>query len=281
MKLLILLLTFSAAYFTLCIGIKLWQTRLIFYPDSTLESTPADLNLDYEEIWLNTSKGKIHGWWIPSTKNKAPVLLYFHGNASNIGDLVHEANLFHDLGMSVLLIDYRGYGLSTGPFPNETRVYEDAETAWNYLVSIRQIPPEDIFIYGHSLGGAIGIDLAVKHPEMAGIIVNGTFTSIKATIKELGTYKFLPVNWILTQRFDSLRKVPSLKVPILYIHGTADEIVSVDMSKELYAATPGKKDLLLITSGRHNDTVIIGGKLYIETIRDFVYGKKYLQNNTL
>ena len=267
----ILILTLAGSYLTICVFIKLFQTRLIFFPNAALESMPKDFNLDYEEIFLPTSKGKVHGWWIPANSKNAPVLLYLHGNASNIGDLVYEAEIFNRMGISVLLIDYRGYGLSTGPFPNETRVYEDAQTAWNYLVSDRQVLPKNIFIYGHSLGGAVAIDLAVKHPEMGGVIVNGTFTSIKATIDYIGAYKILPVNLILTQRFDSLSKVRSLQTPILYIHGTEDETVPVEMSKELYKITPSPKQLLLIPDAGHNNTLELGEMLYLETIKEFIY----------
>jgi pimeloyl-ACP methyl ester carboxylesterase len=197
-------------------------------------------------------------------------LLYFHGNGSNIGDNVHRASRFHQLGLSVLLIDYRGYGKSSGPFPNESLVYEDAEAAWTYLTQQRRIAPKNIFLYGHSLGGAIAIEMAVRHPDIAGIIVEGAFTSIRAVVDEVSLYRLFPVDLILTQQFDSLAKVRSLQMPILFIHGTADEIIPVKMSQELYQAAPEPKQLLLVPDAGHNDTAELGGIRYLQTIREFI-----------
>jgi alpha-beta hydrolase superfamily lysophospholipase len=120
---------------------------------------------------------RIHVWWIAAQPD-AKVLLYLHGNGINMGAAVANAHQFHQLGFSVLLIDYRGYGRSEGSFPTETRVYQDAVTAWDYLVKQRQIQPSQIFLFGHSLGGAIAIDLAVQHPDAAGLIVESSFTSM-------------------------------------------------------------------------------------------------------
>jgi pimeloyl-ACP methyl ester carboxylesterase len=132
---------------------------------------------------VTTASGKtsqIHGWWVPaSATSEAPVWLFLHGNGSNVGDEVKRAFWFHQLGFSSLLIDYRGYGRSPGNFPTESSVYEDVEAAWNYLTQLRQIPPEKIFVYGHSLGGAIAIELALQHPEIAGLAVEGTFTAMR------------------------------------------------------------------------------------------------------
>ncbi|WP_083602312.1 alpha/beta hydrolase [Hydrococcus rivularis] len=257
-------------YIGVCLFLKFWQTRMIFFPPAAIATTPADVNLNYEEVWLPVSTGKIHGWWIRSPKAEAPVLLYFHGNGSNIGDNVHRASRFHQLGLSVLLIDYRGYGKSSGPFPNESLVYEDAEAAWTYLTQQRRIAPKNIFLYGHSLGGAIAIEMAVRHPDIAGIIVEGAFTSVRAMVDEVSLYRLFPVDLILTQRFDSLAKVRSLQMPILFIHGTADEIIPVKMSQELYQAAPEPKQLLLVPHAGHNDTAELGGMQYLQTIREFI-----------
>ncbi|BAZ66442.1 phospholipase/carboxylesterase [Fischerella sp. NIES-4106] len=146
-------------YCAVCILIFLRQTRFIFFPSSTIETTPRFLNLPYEEIWLPIQiqlhqLEYIHGWWLRANQSNGKVLLYLHGNGINIGANITNASRFYQLGFSVLLIDYRGYGNSRGRFPNEKRVYEDAVIAWNYLVHQRRITPSQIFIYGHSLGGA-------------------------------------------------------------------------------------------------------------------------------
>lgn len=259
----------ATVYFGLFLFLRFWQTRLIFFPSPALAAIPTDVKLSYEEVWLPVATGKIQCWWIPAAKPEAPVLLYLHGNSSNIGDIVGRAQQFHQLA-SVLLIDYRGYGRSSGNFPTEASVYEDAEAAWIYLTKTRQIAPKDIVLYGHSLGGAIAIQLAVQHLEMGGVIVEGTFTSVRAMLDYRMQYQLFPVDWILTQRFDSLRKVRSLQTPILFIHGTADETVPTQMSRELFAAAPEPKQLLLIPKAGHNNTASLPGTQYLQAIQDFV-----------
>ena len=151
---LIVLIILALLYIGGCVFLRFGQIRLIFFPDSLIRSTPQEYGLDYQDVWIDIEREKIHGWWIPFPDSSAPVLLYFHGNGSNNGDLTDIAAIFHQLGLSVLLIDYRGYGRSSQTFPSEQSVYQDAAAAWNYLTKDRQIKPEKIFVYGHSLGGA-------------------------------------------------------------------------------------------------------------------------------
>lgn len=268
-------------YLGLCLFLRYWQSRLIFFPPTEIASSPAEKNLAYKEVWLPVSTGKIHGWWIPSSQADAPALLYFHGNGSNIGDLINRASRFHELGLSVLLIDYRGYGKSSGPFPNESLVYEDAQAAWTYLTQTRQLPPEKIFLYGHSLGGAVAIELARQHPQLAGIIVEGSFTSIGAVAKEVSLYRLFPIDWILTQKFDSINKIPDLKMPKLFIHGTADEVVPSKMSQELYAAASQPKQILLVPEAGHNDVAKLGGVEYLQAIAQFIERASQSERNKL
>ncbi|MDZ7956549.1 MAG: alpha/beta hydrolase [Aulosira sp. DedQUE10] len=269
----------AIAYFTLCIFLFIQQPRLIFFPSSTLEKTPELFNLPYEEVWLPVSgrtgaEGRIHGWWIPGKqpdkKLNGKVLLYLHGNGINIGANIAHAYRFYQLGFSVLLIDYRGYGRSQGVFPNETRVYQDAATAWNHLVQQLQIPPSHIFIYGHSLGGAIAIDLALKHPEAAGLIVESSFTSIGEVVAYRNLFPMFPVNLILTQRFESIKKIPKLKMPVLFIHGIEDSSVPFFMSQKLYAIAPEPKKLILVPNAGHNNVADLAGMQYLQWVNDFV-----------
>ncbi|MDF5711085.1 MAG: alpha/beta fold hydrolase [Nostoc sp. S4] len=265
----------AIAYLAICLFLFIEQTRFIFFPSVVIEKTPEFFNLPYEEVWLAVAvkTGKvehIHGWWIKAKQPNAKVLLYLHGNGINIGVNIAHANRFHQLGFSVLLIDYRGYGRSEGSFPNEKRVYEDAVTAWNYLVQQQQIPPRQIFIYGHSLGGAIAIDLAVKHPQAAGLIVESSFTSIRDLIAYRNMFWMFPVDLILTQRFESIKKLPNLKIPVLFIHGVADAAVPSFMSQKLYAAAPEPKKLLLVPGANHNDTAVVAGSEYLQSVDSFV-----------
>ena len=166
------------------------------------------------------------------------------------------------------MVEFRGYGKSTGGSPSETKIYEDAEAMWNYLVQQRGIAPQRIFIYGHSLGGAIAIDLAQHHPEAAGVIAESTFTSLPA----LGQlkYAYLPVGWILNQRFDSLHKIGQLKIPILLIHGTWDQKVPYQMSQQLFDQAPSPKYLTLIAGGEHSNNSGIAWLEYRDALNTFV-----------
>ncbi|MEG4487622.1 alpha/beta fold hydrolase [Microcoleus sp. D2_18a_B4] len=255
----------------------------------------------------------VHGWWIPASENPpspplarggarkgesflarpqsdkralaavpalnkgglGKVVLYLHGNGSNVGANVEHAYRFHGLGLSVFVMDYRGYGKSQGDFPSESQVYEDAQLAWDYLVKQRGINPNQIYLYGHSLGGAIAIDLAVRHPEAAGVIVEGTFTSTRAMVNfQKGLFWMFPIDVLLTQRFDSLSKVDRLQMPVLFIHGTADNVVPVEMTKKLFDAAPEPKQLYIVPDGGHTNVAHIGGAEYLQILSQFLGSSK-------
>lgn len=251
-----------------CLLLWGFQTRLMFFPSAVIKATPATVGLAYEDVWLSVQPGQVNGWWVPATPD-APVLLYLHGNGSNLGDLVNRVKRWHDLGMAVFLIDYRGYGRSWGVFPNEESVYADAEAAWQSLIQ-RQIPSKRVVIYGQSIGGAVAMELAVRHPEAAGVIVESSFTSMRDMVTRTVPTFLLPTNFLLTQHFDSLSKVRWLKIPILLIHGTADDTIPARMSQALFAAAPHSKQLLLIPDADHNNVAQMGGTLYLQAVQQFV-----------
>lgn len=282
----------AIAYLLLCLSLRLWQNRLIFFPSSIISTTPDRLGLIYEDVWLSVPQPKeaifltkilkifktksakierIHGWWI--AKNAADshshVLLYLHGNGANIGDNLGRVQQFHQLGFSVLVIDYRGYGRSEGTFPTEAGIYQDSQIAWDYLVQQRKIKPQNIFIYGHSLGGAVAIDLGVRQPQAAGLIVESSFTSMRDMIDHQGIYSFFPADLILTQKFNSISKISRLKMPILLIHGSEDITVPASMSQILFDAATVPKNLLIIPSADHNNVPWIGGEQYWHSVRNF------------
>lgn len=278
-KLLISGISFSAiAYLGICISLWFGQNRLIFVPSAQMEGSPADVGLSYQDIWLPVTNHqspteKIHAWWIPSAsinQKNGKVLLYLHGNGGNISSNIGRAKRYQKLGFSVLLVDYRGYGRSVGAFPTEASVYQDAQTAWNYLVQERKIAPENIFIYGHSLGGAIAIELASRQPQASGVIVESTFTSLEDMATLDPRYRFFPISLVLHQRFDSLAKLPRLQMPILLIHGKQDSTVPAEMSQTLFEAATVPKKLLLIPEADHNNVSSIGDQRYNAAVENFV-----------
>lgn len=261
-----------ALYGAVCGYMWVYQTELVFEPEAALQTTPDRLGMQFDELRITvgrgSERGELYGWWIPSVQADAPTMLYFHGNNRNIANHLEHTLHLHSLGYNVLLVDYRGYGKSGGGRPSEAKVYEDAEAAWQYLLRQRGVKPQQVFIYGHSLGGAVAVDLALRHPEAAGVIAESTFTSMQA-MGEL-EYGYLPVGWLLNQRFDSLQKLPGLKIPLLLIHGSWDKKVPVEMARQLYAAAPQPKTLILIEGGEHSDSSTIGRVEYRAAVSAFV-----------
>lgn len=263
----------AIAYLTICFVLFFAQSRLVFVPDARNYKDLDALNLPHQEVWLpvSTRLGQIehvHGWWIPSDRPLA-TLLYLHGNGGNISVEV-KAGRFHELGFSVLLIDYRGYGRSEGSFPSEATVYQDAQTSLDYLVKERRISPKKIVVYGHSLGGAIGINLASQNPKVAGLIVSSSFTSMQQMAARDWKFRLFPIELILNQKFDSIGKVRSLKMPTLFIHGINDPLIPVAIGRALYEAAPQPKQLLLIPHAGHNHREAEFDKPEnLKTVRDF------------
>lgn len=259
-------------YLLVCIYMWATQRQKIFLPEPQLQTTPDRNGMRYEEVRIpsgnGAERGELHGWWIPAEQARAETLLYLHGNFRNISHNVEHALRLHNLGYNVLLVDYRGYGLSSGGEPSEAKVYEDAEAAWNYLLKQRGAVPQRTLIYGHSLGGAVAIDLAVHHPDAAGLIVESTFTSMAAMGKR--DYPYLPVSLLLNQRFEGLDKISQLKIPVLFIHGTWDTKIPFQMSEQLFEKAPQPKYLKLIEGGEHSNSGGIAWLEYRDAVSDFV-----------
>ena len=259
----------AIAYIGVCIAMWFGQNRLMFHPQAELETTPASIEVPYQDVWIPVGEGQLHGWWLPSEDPQAKTVLFLHGNAGNIGANLGYAWRLSQMGLSVLLIDYRGYGLSSGPFPNETRVYEDASAAWNYLTQTQAIPPETIVISGHSIGGAIAIELAYRQPEAAGLIVESTFTSMTDMVHHIGYNRIFP-KWLLNQPFSSQQKVPELQMPMLLIHGMEDATIPTGMSEQLYTLAPEPKQLWLVPGADHNDVAQVAGPQYFEVLQQWL-----------
>ncbi|MEB3339302.1 alpha/beta fold hydrolase [Okeania sp.] len=277
------LMGLASIYFSGFMLLRLLQNRLIFEPKSLVLATPATFNLPYEEVWLSVTTAhnqteQISGWWIPQTEPTNRVILFLHGASGNMAANEKSCNLervakLYQLGFSVFMIDYRGYGNSQGRFPRETRVYEDAAIAWNYLIQEKGFSPEEIFVYGHSLGGAIAVDLCLQQPKAAGLIAEGCFTSIKDMAQYRRRIQIFPLKLVVTQKFDFINKIKSIKVPVLFIHGMEDKVIPVTMSQKLFAAAPEPKKLVLLPDAGHNNLSQVGGDRYLKTLQEFFLGR--------
>jgi pimeloyl-ACP methyl ester carboxylesterase len=260
-------------YLALCSWLWLGQRQLMFLPTPAHVMTPADMGVSYQDVWISVEdagQSKIHGWWLPALGDSPLTFLYLHGNAGNISSNLTRAVQLHGLGASVLTIDYRGYGLSSGPFPDEQQFYDDAWAALDFLTTEKEINPENLVIYGHSLGGAIAIHLAHQVPQLAALMVESSFTSM-ADMAALSHYnRWFPVQQLLTQKFDSLSKVKTLRMPVLYLHGLADATVPAAMSQQLYQATTAPADLWLVPNADHNDLTDWTGDEFIQRLTQFL-----------
>ncbi|NEO56012.1 MAG: alpha/beta fold hydrolase [Okeania sp. SIO3B5] len=276
-----LLISLATIYTSAFVLLRLLQNRLIFEPAPLVLATPDTVNLPYQEVWLsipnsNKQTEKISGWWIPQTKSNSRVILFLQGAKGNMAARKNSYNLervakLYQLGFSVFMIDYRGYGNSQGRFPTEASVYEDALIAWNYLTQEKNFSPEEIFVYGYSLGGAIAANLCLQQPQAAGLIAEGCFTSMKdmAKYRHRRRIQIFPLNLLVTQKFDFINKVKLLEMPVLFIHGMEDRVVPVMMSQRLFAAAAAPKKLLLIPNAAHNDLAEVDSDRYLATLQEF------------
>ncbi|AAY92753.2 alpha/beta hydrolase [Pseudomonas protegens] len=223
----------------------------------------------------------IHAWWWPAQRADAPAILYLHGVRWNLTGQLFRIEQLHALGYSVLAIDYRGFGQSHGDLPSESSVYEDARIAWERL-KVLQPDASKRLIYGHSLGGAVAIDLAAelgrqaasaKAPTAArGLIVESTFTTL-ADAAAAVTKTSLPVRWVMSQKFDSIDKIREIGMPLLVVHGLKDDYVPPRLSKELFQAALEPKKLLLVPGGTHNNSMRLAGKDYGQAINALLRAK--------
>lgn len=261
------------AYGLACAYMWATQRQHIYKPRPLMQTSPERLGLKFEEIHIQSGsgseRGDLYAWWLPAENADAPTMLYLHGNDKNISGAsdLERATRLRALGFNMLMVDYRGYGKSTGGEPTEAKIYEDAEATWNYLIQQRVHNPKRVFIYGHSLGGAIAINLASHHPEAAGIIAESTFTDMVDMGKR--DYPYLPVEQLLNQRFDSIGKIGKLKIPLLLIHGTWDRLIPYSMSQRLFDSAPQPKFLKFIEGGEHNNDAIIAPLEYRAAVSEF------------
>lgn len=236
-------------YLVCLIMIGWLQAHLIYFPSRGYEITPQEVGLPFEEVTIPTADGlNLAAWFVPHERAQATVI-FFHGNAGNIGDRVLSIEWLHRMGLNVLIFDYRGFGESDGS-PNEQGLYKDAQAVWRYLTESRGVPGDQIILFGRSLGGAVAIELATR-VSPAALIVESSFTRLV----DVGRIHFpwLPVNWLLTHRYESVDKVSQITCPKLFIHGADDELIPIDQGRALFAAAAEPKEFME-TPGGHNDS---------------------------
>ncbi|MBB3229836.1 alpha/beta hydrolase [Halomonas stenophila] len=251
----------------------LWgcQARLLYLPHVGREvmGTPTDIGLDWEAVRLRTSDGlTLAAWWVPAEPARA-TLLFFHGNAGNISHRLASIRQFHRLGLSVLIVDYRGYGESEGR-PSEAGTARDARAAWQWLVERRGLAAEEIVLFGRSLGAGVAAELAAALPADEGpaaLILESTFRSVPKLGQRL--YPFLPVRWLSRFDYDVERYVTRRSAPLLVIHSRDDEIIPFSEGEAVFEAASEPKELLVIRGG-HNTVFLDSQPEYATGIAAFL-----------
>ena len=214
----------------------------------------------------NAQPVRLHGLWLAADRPQAaktPVLLYLHGARYNVTGSAPRIRQMQALGFSVLAIDYRGFGKSTAALPSEASAYEDARAAWDWLA--KKYPDRPRYIFGHSLGGPIAINLATEVNDESGTIVEGTFTSI-ADVVSSTSWGWMPVSLLITQRFEAVRKVSHIGSPLLVVHGDEDHLILPDLGRKLFEAAAEPKLFVLVEGGSHHDTNRLGQPQYRQAL---------------
>jgi fermentation-respiration switch protein FrsA (DUF1100 family) len=193
------------------------------------------------------------------------VVLFFHGNGGNVSHRLEKLAVFRDIGADTLIIDYRGYGRSSGT-PSEQGIYRDARAAYQWLTTTRRVDPDRIVVYGESLGSAVAVHLAAEAP-MGGVVVESGFTSVTDIAQK--RLPFLPVQWILKHKFDSLEKVPRINAPLLILHSRQDELFEMSHPERLLAAAESPKRLVEMQGG-HNDAYLVSADTYRDALARFL-----------
>ncbi|MBA6116852.1 alpha/beta fold hydrolase [Pseudomonas putida] len=261
-----------------CAVLQHKERELVFRIEPGQASWFHGLPSDVQELDLRprtfTENQSLHAWWWPAKRADAPAILYLHGVRWNLTGQLFRIQQLHAMGYSVLAVDYRGFGQSRGDLPSEATVYEDARIAWERFAQLQPNANKRL-IFGHSLGGAVAVELATELARQAqqdghgaparGLILESTFTSLGDVAAAVADTT-LPVRWLLSQKFDSLDKIKDVGLPLLLVHGLDDRFVPARFSQQLFEAAQQPKTLLLVPGATHNNSMSLAGQRYRQAI---------------
>lgn len=242
-----------------------FEGAMTYFPSRAIVADPGAVGLRWEKAWLTASDGvRLRAWFIPAARADAPVMLCLHGNGGNISDRLEKMRIFHAAGAAQLWVDWRGYGESSGR-PSEAGLYRDARAARDWLLSAKGVPASRLVLYGESLGNGPAVELAVRGPA-AGLIVDSAFTNISDMARIV--LPFMP-RCFIPDSFDNLAKFPAVKIPTLFLHSPADDIVPYEMARRNFAAAGGPKRFFDM-KGDHNQGFLDTGEAYGAAVHDFL-----------
>jgi pimeloyl-ACP methyl ester carboxylesterase len=242
-----------------------FQRRFLYFPMRDFVASPADYGFEHEEVDLRAEDDvAIHAWWLPAG-GATRTVLFLHGNAGNVSYWVEVALVFRKIGWNTLILDYRGYGRSSG-LPTEEGTYLDARAAYLHLVKDRGLDPSRIVVVGRSLGGGVATWLAEHHP-VGGLVLENTFTSIADIVAQ--SFPLPGIGRFVRLGYPSLSRMAKLDVPLLVIHGAGDQLVPFAHGKALFDAAPGSTKRFVELRGGHNDAFSLSSADYEAALRRF------------
>ncbi len=266
-----LLLLAALALSSGCATLDAKQREWIFQPSDRSWAGGLAAAQGMDDVWIpfrSAASGedvRLHGLWLGQPRPDAPVLLYLHGARWDVRGSAHRMRRMHELGFAVLGVDYRGFGRSSAALPSEDLAHEDARAAWQWLAD--RHPQARRYLFGHSLGGAIAVRLAAETPDLAGLMVEGSFPSIPDVVSRF-KWGWLPLSPLITQRFDAAARIGAVRAPVLVVHGSADSLIPPDLGQALYDRAPEPKRFVLVEGGSHHSTHGLGLDAYRTAMRE-------------
>jgi len=256
-----------------CATLDQQQRRLIFQPAKETWWAGAHAAEGMTPVWIDFASqpggepARLSALWLANADPDAPVLLYLHGARWDVTGSAPRVRRMGALGFSVLAIDYRGFGKSSGAdeLPSEASAYEDARAAWDWIA--REHPHQRRYIFGHSLGSAIAVDLASQVPDASGLIVEGSFTSIPDVFATM-SWGWLPIEGLITQRFDAASRIGKVSAPVLVVHGSDDQLIRPELGRALYERARTPKRFVLVEGGSHHNANAIGQAQYADALHE-------------
>lgn len=262
-----------------CAALDQQQRRWIFQPSDRSWWGGAAASAGMHDVWIDFRSDeegipvRLHGLWLPHDEPGAPVLLYLHGARWDVRSSAGRMRRMHELGFSVLGVDYRGFGQSTKALPSESLAAEDARAAWHWLA--QQHPQARRYLFGHSLGAAIAVKLAADVGDEAGLIVEGSFPSIVDVFSSL-RWGWLPLGPLITQRFDAASRIGEVGAPVLVVHGSEDRLIRPDLGRALFDKAREPKRFVLVPGGSHHNANALGQGQYKQALNE-LFGLPLLQ----
>jgi fermentation-respiration switch protein FrsA (DUF1100 family) len=230
--------------------ILITEEKNLYQPDKEVDLTPQNISLAYEDLFFPTEdKQSLNGWFIPAENAKITVL-FCSGRGGNLSDRLQKIKFFHEMGLNTFVFDYRGFGNSSGK-PSEQGLYKDARGAYDYLITRNDIDKNKIVVYGKSLGGPVAADLCL-HRKAAALILEGAFPSLKTYVGDVGG--FLPTEWLVSDKFDTISKVANIRIPKLIVHGMDDEIINFSEGRMIFYKAAMPKEFVSF-DGHHDDNL--------------------------